>query len=409
MFALGYWPGYYEKAKGSEVWDLDGNRFVDMSIGGIGANVLGYADPDVNAAVKRAIEDGSSCSLNCPEEVELADLLCKIHPWAEKVRFARSGGESMAMAVRIARAYAKKDKIAFCGYHGWHDWYLAANLATESALNEHLLPGLNPAGVPKVLAGTVLPFSYNNLEELKIIARSYGREIGAIVMEPIRSNDPNSGFLEGVREIANQIKAVLVIDEISAGFRLTDGGAHLVLNLEPDIAVFSKAMGNGFPIGAVIGKSDVMEAAQETFISSTMFTERIGPTAALATIKKFSESNVSAHLMRMGKRVQAGWGELAKRHGIEILIGGIAPLAHFALLHEKAMTMKALFIKLMLQKGFLASNLFYAMYTHQDQHVESYLEAADETFLTIADSLKDGSLEKRLNGPASTVGFKRLA
>jgi glutamate-1-semialdehyde 2,1-aminomutase len=255
----------------------------------------------------------------------------------------------------------------------------------------------------------VLHFRYNYLDDLKNIASKYKREIAAIVMEPIRSNDPNPGFLEGVRQIANDIRAVLVIDEISAGFRLTGGGAHLVLNLEPDIAVFSKAMGNGFPIGAVIGKSDVMEAAQETFISSTMFTERIGPTAALATIKKFRDSNVSEHLMRMGQKIQDGWCELAERHGIEIHIGGIAPLAHFTIMHEKAMTMKALFIKLMLKKGFLASNLFYAMYTHQDQHIESYLEAADEAFQTIANSLKDGSLEKRLNGPASTVGFKRLA
>jgi glutamate-1-semialdehyde 2,1-aminomutase len=151
MFAPGVWPGYFSKAKGVEIWDLDGNRYIDMSIAGIGANVLGYADPDVDAAVRSAIDAGVSSSLNCPEEVELAELLCDLHPWADMVRYARTGGESMAIAVRIARAYTGKDKIAFCGYHGWHDWYLAANLGTENALGEHLLPGLSPIGVPKGL------------------------------------------------------------------------------------------------------------------------------------------------------------------------------------------------------------------------------------------------------------------
>ncbi len=147
MFSLGVWPGYFSKASGAYLWDLDGNQYLDMSIAGIGANVLGYADPDVDEAVKRAITDGISSSLNCPEEVELAELLCELHPWAEMVRYTRSGGEAMAVAVRIARAHTGKDKVAFCGYHGWHDWYLAANLGEKNALGDHLLPGLSPAGV----------------------------------------------------------------------------------------------------------------------------------------------------------------------------------------------------------------------------------------------------------------------
>ena len=167
MFAPGVWPGYFSKAKGVEVWDLDGNRYIDMSIAGIGANVLGYADPDVDDAVRAIIDKGTSCSLNCPEEIELADLLCEIHPWADMVRFSRTGGEARTIAVRIARAYTGKDKIAFCGYHGRHDWYLSANVGTENALGEHLLPGLSPSGVPQGLTGTALPFRYNNLEELQ--------------------------------------------------------------------------------------------------------------------------------------------------------------------------------------------------------------------------------------------------
>ena len=269
--------------------------------------MLGYADPDVDAAVKEAIRNGTSCSLNCPEEVVLAELLCELHPWAEMVRYARTGGEAMSIAVRIARAYTGKDKIAFCGYHGWHDWYLAANLGTENALGEHLLSGLSPLGVPKGLTGTALPFRYNDLEELKNIAAQNRDEIGVIVMEPIRDTDPMPGFVEGVRALADEIGAVFIVDEISAGFRLTTGGAHLVVHsVTPDMAVFSKALGNGYPIGAIIGKTEVMQAAQKTFISSTCWTDRIGPTAALAMIKKHGDMNVADRLIHLGDLIQKG-------------------------------------------------------------------------------------------------------
>ena len=211
MFSLGVWPGYYSKAKGVEVWDLDGNRYIDMSISGIGANILGYADPDVDAAVIEAIRKGVSSSLNCKEEVELAELLCELHPWADMVRFSRTGGEAMVIAIRIARAFTGRDKIAFCGYHGWHDWYLSANLGTENALGEHLLPGLNPKGVPESLKGTAFPFRYNQLEELEAIITKSGKELAAIVMEPIRNEELKEGFFENVRSLADSTGAVLLI------------------------------------------------------------------------------------------------------------------------------------------------------------------------------------------------------
>lgn len=307
IFSLGVWPGYFNKANGVEVWDLDDNKYIDMSISGIGANVFGYADPDVDAAVKNAIANGTSCSLNCPEEVELAELLCELHPWADMVRYARTGGEAMVIAVRIARAHTGKDKIAFCGYHGWHDWYLSANLGTENALGEHLLSGLSPRGVPKGLTGTALPFRYNHLKELKEIVAKHGRDLAAIIMEPIRNYEPEKGFIEGVRSLADETGAVFVVDEISAGFRYNTGGAHLkFFTKEPDIAVFSKALGNGYPIAAVIGKVDVMQSAQKTFISSTNWTERIGPTAAIAMIKKHRRVNAGKYLVWLGEQVQSG-------------------------------------------------------------------------------------------------------
>ena len=408
MFSAGVWPGYFSRAKGVEVWDLDENHYIDMSISGIGANVLGYADPDVDAAVISAIERGSSCSLNCPEEVELADLLCEIHPWAEKVRYARSGGEAMAIAVRIARAYTGKDKIAFCGYHGWHDWYLSANLGTENALGEHLLSGLNPAGVPKGLIGTAFPFRYNHIEELKAIVEKNRNELAAIVMEPIRNDYPIPGFFEEIRAIADGLSAVFIIDEISAGFRMNTGGAHLILGVKPDIAVFSKAIGNGYPIAAIIGIGKVMEAAQSTFISSTNWTERIGPTAAIATIKKHRQVDAGKHLMAIGEMVQKGWKELSQKNGLKIDIGGIPPLSHFVFQYENGLAMKALFVQMMLENGFLASNLFYAMVAHQEEHVESYLKAVDNVFFEIACLNQKGDLEKHLKGKPATSGFKRL-
>jgi len=348
QFSYGVWPGYFSRAKGVEIWDLDENRYIDMSIGGIGANVLGYADPDVDRAVREAIDKGTSASLNCPEEVELADLLCEIHPWAEKVRFARTGGEAMAVAVRIARAFTGRDKIAFCGYHGWHDWYLSANLGTENALGDHLISGLDPAGVPKALQGTSFPFRYNQLKELEAILESNKNEIAAIVMEPIRNEHPLSGFMEGVRKLANKTGAVLIVDEISAGFRMNTGGAHLVLGIDPDMAVFSKALGNGYPMAAIIGKNAVMDAAQKSFISSTYWTERIGPVAALATIKKHRKYDVGKHLTKIGQAVQDGWRELFEKHGIKVHIGGIPAMSHFTFDHEKSLVLKALFVQAML-------------------------------------------------------------
>lgn len=408
QFSLGVWPGYYSRAKGVEIWDLDGNKYVDMSIGGIGANVLGYADVDVDNAVLEAIRNGSSSSLNCPEEVELAELLCEIHPWADKVRYARTGGESMAVAVRIARAYTGKDKVAFCGYHGWHDWYLSANLGTENALGEHLLTGLDPRGVPKGLTGTSLPFRYNHSEELKEIIEQNKNELAAIVMEPIRDDDPEPGFVDEVRSIADETRAVLIIDEISAGFRLNTGGAHLLYGNKPDIAVFSKAMGNGYPIAAIIGRGKFMDAAQKTFISSTMWTERVGTVAAMTTIKKHRALDVGKHLVSIGRQVQDGWRRLGEKNDLKIHVGGIPSLSHFSFEYDNGLAMKALFVQLMLEEGFLASTSFYPMYAHEFQHVNSYLDAVDEVFAVIGEAQKKGVVEDRLKGKPASAGFKRL-
>lgn len=408
LFSRGVWPGYYSKAKGCEVWDLDGNRYLDMSISGIGANVLGYADDDVDDAVVRALRNGVSSSLNCPEEVELAELLCQLHPWAAMARFARTGGEAMAMAVRIARTKTGRDTVAFCGYHGWHDWYLAANIGTENALGEHLLPGLNPNGVPKGLSGTALPFRYNRLDELKRIVETQGKDLAAIVMEPIRSAQPEPGFLSNVRQLADDCGAVLIVDEISAGLRLCSGGAHLTLGLDPDMAVFSKALGNGYAIAAILGKEDVLKVVQDTFISSTNWTERIGPVAALATLRKHERLDVGTHLVRQGLAVQAGWAAAAALHGIPCSVSGIPPLSHFSFQGDAGQVLKALFVQHMLDQGYLASTLFYPMLAHTDEHVVGYLQAVGESFRVLRQALDQGTTQAMLRGQPAAAGFARL-
>ena len=278
MFLPDQWPAYFSKAKGCYVWDMGDHKFIDMSIMGIGTNILGFGHPEVDEAVKKVVERGNMSTLNCPEEVYLAERLIELHPWADMVRFARTGGEANAISIRIARAATGKDKVAFCGYHGWHDWYLSANLGDDSTLNGYLLPGLEPKGVPSNLKGTMFPFNYNKIEELEVIVANH--DIGVIKMEVDRNVETEDGFLEGVRKIATDNNIVLIFDECTSGFRETFGGLHKKYGVDPDMALFGKAIGNGYAITAVIGKREVMDATQSTFISSTFWTERIGPTAA---------------------------------------------------------------------------------------------------------------------------------
>ena len=409
MFLPDNWPSYYSRAQGTDVWDLDGNRYVDMSYNGVGACILGHADPDVNAAVHVAVDAGSMATLNCPQEVELAELLCELHPWADMVRYTRSGGEAMSVAVRIARAASGRDKVAFCGYHGWHDWYLAANLSGDGELKDYLLPGLSPNGVPKGLRGTALPFHYNRLEELQDIILAHPDEVGVIVMEPLRSEEPVPGFLEGVRRLADEAGAVLVIDEITMGFRLTQGGAHLMYDLEPDIAVFGKAMSNGFPMAAVIGRKTVMQAAQSTFISSTYWTERIGPAAALATIGKIRREDVPAHLEAIGAKVKDGWEAAAQAANLDIHVSGVPALAHFEFQDAGRQAVRTLYTQMMLERGYLATGSFYATFAHQDSHVEKFLDNVGEVFHRLARAVDADEIEALLQGPVAHTGFQRLA
>lgn len=407
MYSRGIWPSYFKNAKGIYVTDLDDNTYRDFSIGGVGATVLGYADDEVNAAVIEVIHAGSATTLNGPEEVALAEKLLELHPWADMARFARAGGEAMALAVRIARTATKKDVVVFCGYHGWMDWYLAANLGGKDALGDHWIAGLSPNGVPVGLKGTAIPFKFNNTDSFREAIEKAGDNLAAVVMEPIRNFYPETSFIESIHQTVTNKGVPLVLDEISAGFRICNGGAHLELGWKPDIAVFSKALGNGFPSSAIIGKEWVMNAAQEAFITSTNWTERVGATAALAMINKFVSVNASKHLIEISDLVWKGWEKLSQKYKIPLNIGGFRPMIH---LHfgENHRILCAYFIQEMLKKRFLASAGFYAMYAHTTGDVEDYLNAVEEVFAQLSYLIAENKVEQMLEGEPCGIGFARI-
>lgn len=409
MFLPNQWPAYYKKAKGSEVWDLDNKHYYDFATMGIGACVLGYADDDVDAKVKKAINNGTMTTLNCYEEVALAEKLLSLHPWAEMARFCRTGGEACAVAIRIARAATGRDKVAFCGYHGWHDWYLSANLGNEKNLDGQLLPGLAPKGVPRILRNLSLPFHYNSLEQLEDIIAKNPNQIGVIIMEPVRDKNPDKGFLEGVRKIATGIDAVLIFDEVTSGFRVNLGGVHLTYNVNPDMVIFGKALGNGYPISAIIGRKKYMNAAQESFISSTFWTERIGFVAALATLDKMQRYNVQKKLVEYGEMINKGWKRAAKLAGIDITIAGIKPLTHITFNYLDALGMQTFYTQEMLKRGFLVGASVYTTYAYTPAIIKKFIKATTEVFRQMSYCLKGNKKIKQfLNGPVKHSGFQRL-
>ena len=409
MWLPDFWPSYYIRAKGCEVWDLDNNHYYDMSIMGVGANVLGYAFDEVDIVAKNAIDCGGMCTLNAPEEVDLAEELLKLHPWAGMVRYAKAGGEAMAMATRIARAYTKKDIVLVCGYHGWHDWYLSANLVKGDPLADVHLKGLEPLGVPRGLAGTNLIFHYNDIDEFKGLVQEYKGQIAAVIMEPIRNDYPLPGYLEEIRNVTNQEGILLVFDEITAGFRLCAGGSHLQLGVNPDIAVFAKGISNGYPISAVIGREEVMMSAQDTFISSTFWTERIALAATVESIKCYKKYNVNEHQKRIGEKVQESWETIAKETGVDIHVSGIKPLSHFEFKYKNALAYKTYFTQEMLKEGFLAATGLYVSLAHTEEIVDKYLVACKNVFEKIANIYNNKEdILNFLNGPVCHAGFERL-
>ena len=327
LYSPSLWPTYFKKAKGCMVWSLDNKRYFDLSIMSAGTNILGYANNVINKSVISSLKNGNISTLNSFEEVLLAEKLISINPWAEKVLFSRTGGEANAIAVRLARAYTGKDKIAVCGYHGWHDWYLAASKSNEKKIKKEQLPFYTSTGVPKSLLNSIIPFEYNNLSSLKNII-SNNKDIGVIKMEVERNEKPKENFLKEIRKIATKNNIVLIFDECTTGFRETFGGIYKKYKVTPDIVIFGKALGNGYPITAIVGKKDLMNMKEKTFISSTFWTERIGPVAALKTLEIMEKINSWAIITEKGKKIQKFLKKLINKYKNN-KVQGIPALCNF--------------------------------------------------------------------------------
>lgn len=407
MFLPENWPSYFSKSKGCKVWDLDGNEYLDMSIMGIGTNMLGYGNNEVDNAVIDNIRKGNMSTLNCAEEVELARKLVEINPWATKVRLARSGGEANAIAIRIARASTKRNKVAICGYHGWHDWYLSANIAKRKNLDGHLLPGLLPAGVPKQLAGTTIPFEYNNFDQLERLSKE--KDLAAIKMEVSRSAGPNPGYLEKVREVADKLGAILIFDECTSGFRECMGGLFNKFNVLPDMVMYGKTLGNGYAITAVVGNDKSMSGVEESFISSTFWTERIGPTAALKTLSIMEELEPWHHVIEVGKGIRKIWNNFGDKYHIPIEIAGLLPLSSFEIKHEDWLKFKTFITQEALKNNILAANSLYAALPHTEKELNLYAESMEPAFKIIGECINDNrNINDHLTSPECHSGFKRL-
>lgn len=409
-FANGVSPVYAEKAAGARLWDIDGNEYIDW-VSGIGAIILGYADPVIDEAVREQLSHGTIYSINHALEVELAECLVNLVPCAEMVRYAKGGGEACTMAVRIARGATGRDKILFCGYHGWHDWYLAANLSAEANLNAHLFPGIDPTGVPQALAGSAIPFAYGDAEALGDLLDANRNEVAAVIMEPLRSDEPPPGYLQAVATICREQDVVLIFDEVSTGFRHGIDGVQTKLGVTPDMAVFAKSISNGYPFAAVVGRREVMEPAARMFISSTYWSDTIGLRAALTTLREIARRDVPAHCHALGTRLQIELNKVAEETGCPVVCRGVSvhPRLDLEVEDPKLRSQLAtLYIQEMAKRGCHGYPSFYLNAAQGEAEVEQTVEATRETFSLIAAGYERGNVETLLECQPQEEMFRRL-
>lgn len=428
IFAAGVAPIYADRAKGSHIWDVDGGEYLDFGMS-VSACILGYADDVVNDAVRAQLDRGVMYSLNHPAELELAELLCQTIPCAEMVRYAKGGGEACAIAVRIARGVTGRDKVLFCGYHGWHDWYLAANLDPAS-LDSHLFPGIDPIGVPRGLAGTAIPFPHGDLLALERALDLHASDVACVIMEPMRSTESPPEYLRAVRALTEKRGIILIFDEVTTGFRHAPGGVEEFLGVVPDMATFAKSLSNGFAMGAVVGRRAVMEPAARMFISSTNWSDLVGIVAAITTLKEIRRRNVPALLRDFGERLMAGWNQVAGEVGIAARMYGTPqwPLIEFTPPVESsqeaagagrsdsvvgggpslARKLAALFAQEMAHRGILFNTHPVHSAAHNDSDLDRTLTATHDALTIVRDALHAGRIDDVLKVTLDPPVFRRL-
>ena len=376
------WPAYFDMAKGCYIWSIDKKKYTDFSYMGIGTNILGYSNSKIDNHVKKIISKGTMSTLNCVEEVSLAEKLIKMHKWSSMCKFSRTGAEASAIAIRIGRIYSKKNKIAICGYHGWHDWYLSINLNGKKKLDTHLLKNLNVEGVDKNLKNSSVAFNHNDLDSFKKVVRQ-NKDIGVVIMEVERFEEVQKDFLKYIREYTKKNNITLIFDECTSGFRQTFGGLHLKYKINPDICILGKALGNGYPINAVIGTKQVMRSAENSFISSTFWSDRIGPAAALKTLEIMKKERSWLKLKNLGNFFKKNFRSILDKHSISGEIIGTGSLLKFTIEKLDDNSLKKVFATEMLKERMLASNVIYLSTAHTKTLLNKYLIAIDKVLLKL--------------------------
>jgi len=411
IFAAGVAPIFAERGSGSRIWDVDGGEYLDYGMS-VSACILGYADPVVNDAVRDQLDQGVAFSLNHPAELELAELLCETVPCAEMVRYAKGGGEACALAVRIARGATGRDIVLFCGYHGWHDWYLAANLVEPAALDAHLLPAIEPIGVPQALAGSAIPFAYGDLAALESLLTRHRDRVACVILEPMRSALPPAGYLAGVRKLTQDTGAVLIFDEVTTGFRHAVGGVEELLEVTPDLAVLAKSLANGFAMGAVVGRREVMQHAAQMFVSSTNWSELVGIRAAIATLREIRRRDVPRVLRDYGERLMRGFNSVAAEVGVDVRLEGLPVVPQCTFPNDgdadTSRKLGALFSQEMSRRGVLIHAHPTHSAAHSNEDLDFTLAAARESLIVMRDALRTGRVDQVLEVTLERPIFRRL-
>lgn len=391
QYPLGVSPFYIQKAKGSRVWDVDGNEYIDF-ICGLGSISLGYNDQDVMNAVKAQLEEGTIFSLPHSIEIEVAEKMKEMIPCAEMVRFGKNGSDATAGAVRVSRAFTKKDYVVVCGYHGWQDWYIGS---TQRNL-----------GVPKATQDLTLKFEYNNIESLNKLFKEYPNKIACVVMEAMNFEWPeigqNGNFLQEVKDLCHKNGALFVIDEMITGFRYANGGAQEYFGVTPDLATFGKGMANGYPISAVCGRADIMKLFEDCFFSFTFGGETLSLAASLASMKKYQTQPVVEVMKNNGQKILDAVGSMIKKNNIKDIfqIGGHPS---WTILNIKdtekynSWTIKTLYMQEMIKRGILTIGAHETTFAHSDEDINYLIKCYDEVFPILKDGIKNGKVVEMLD------------
>ena len=396
QFPVGAAPLYGERARGSKLWDADGNVYLDF-INGLLAISLGYSDPDVDAAVRAQLDDGVLFSLPHPVEIEVAERICNMVPCAEMVRYGKNGSDVTAGAIRLARGFTGRDHVAVCGYHGWQDWYIGS---TSRDL-----------GVPKAVRALTHGFVYNDLDSLETLFRDYAGELAAVILEPMNVAYPAPGFLEGVRAISERHGTLLIFDETITGFRFANGGAQELFGITPDLATFGKGLANGYPLSALTGRADIMRMLEDVFFSFTMGGETLALAAAKAVLDKLPRENVVDRLCAQGEKVITGVAELIERHGVgDFLSVSGHPAWSFlnirAAREYSVWQVRTLFLQEIFARGVLSLGSHNMSFAHSDDDIAQLLNTYDAVFPILRDAIAGRSLEAQLRCETLQPVFK---